>query len=715
MSSTSEPISPGAGSASSSGLAERGYLESVVRSIHLLLIRLGRRPALLVAVAIAANALFQPYQNRSHDARLYGLQVINQATGGSYQDDLFLKYGSQDNYSIFSRLASPLVRHAGVKNGFLILYGVCSLAYFTALMCLLAMLTTDPAIRTLSMLVVAVVPTVYGGYDLFHIHESFFTPRLPASALVMVALSEILGRRPGRAAGWLVLALVVHPLMAVGGWLIWGFALALRWLPTRPLVILSSVAVAVVVWVLCDSRLGGPLFGIMDDVWYLEAVQRGPHLLGTRWSPEEWLRILVPTALVGWSWNRAEPGTPRRRFLAGVLGMSIVATIGVLAASIFPYALLIQGQPFRAYWILHLIQIPLTWMFVSDAFASRRIGRILFGVGLLWLVCVPWSERAGLDLALLCYGPLFVLIVFALSRGARRPEALGLAVGAALLAGGVTRMMISYSHLVGLWSTLDRIVPADNLIAAALETVDASLRVPLALGATWALTRLAGWGRPAIGLSLAFGATLTCGSVVLAQNGFPEGWSANPIADDLRFVRDAIERQRATEGDGPDRPVVYWPAFREDAVWIDLEANNYFVMSQLGGVVFNRGTAIEGRRRKPLVRTFEAERVRRIQILLSDRQLARFNDSLAMSIQEPDPNAEDVLTLCRDPQLDYAVLRIHLPEWAAATNGRWSLYDARAIRRTVRDRGEDGPRKDGRRDETHDRIDGSLAQQLDGR
>jgi hypothetical protein len=44
------------------------------------------------------------------------------------------------------------------------------------------------------------------------------------------------------------------------------------------------------------------------------------------------------------------------------------------------------------------------------------------------------------------------------------------------------------------------------------------------------------------------------------------------------------------------------------------------------------------------------------------------------------PCAEDLLTLCADPNVDYVVARQGFPRLYAATNGIWFIYDCRALR-----------------------------------
>src|ERR1022692_3480545 len=86
------------------------------------LARIADRPWTLLLLLLFVNTIAQPYAGITHDARLYSAQVLNRVEGGSYADDLFFRYGSQDDYSLFSRLAAPLVQWFGLQAAFFGLY-----------------------------------------------------------------------------------------------------------------------------------------------------------------------------------------------------------------------------------------------------------------------------------------------------------------------------------------------------------------------------------------------------------------------------------------------------------------------------------------------------------------------------------------------------------------------------------------------------------------
>lgn len=84
--------------------------------------QLADRPWTLFVLLLAINSVTRPYAGVTHDSRLYSVQVLNRVEAGAYADDLFFRYGSQDEYSLFSIVAAPVVYALGLTAGFFVLY-----------------------------------------------------------------------------------------------------------------------------------------------------------------------------------------------------------------------------------------------------------------------------------------------------------------------------------------------------------------------------------------------------------------------------------------------------------------------------------------------------------------------------------------------------------------------------------------------------------------
>src|SRR5205807_5335217 len=119
-----------------------------------------------------------------------------------------------------------------------------------------------------------------------------------------------------------------------------------------------------------------------------------------------------------------------------------------------------------------------------------------------------------------------------------------------------------------------------------------------------------------------------------------------------------------------------------DILWIDLRVNAFYEFSQIQGILFSRDTAVEGSRRARLVRQFEVDRLREERILLSDRWCELLENLYGVGIEEADPTRDDLLRLCREPELDYVVSPHNFDGLYSETNGRVYVYDCDRIRRT---------------------------------
>src|SRR5205085_980202 len=114
--------------------------------------RLAASPGALLCVLLAANALALPYAGFSHDSRLYAAQVVERVRPGSFADDLFLRYGSQDKYSVFTPLVVPLVRVISLSPAFFLLYLASKAVYFYGAIRLVRLLVPEGRAVVLGLL-----------------------------------------------------------------------------------------------------------------------------------------------------------------------------------------------------------------------------------------------------------------------------------------------------------------------------------------------------------------------------------------------------------------------------------------------------------------------------------------------------------------------------------------------------------------------------------
>jgi hypothetical protein len=129
-------------------------------------------------------------------------------------------------------------------------------------------------------------------------------------------------------------------------------------------------------------------------------------------------------------------------------------------------------------------------------------------------------------------------------------------------------------------------------------------------------------------------------------------------------------------------PCVYWNT-EIDRIWFRLPAISYVTIYQMAGCAFNEKTALEGKRRVRLVGRFEAADDRLSQKPVSARSRQIFADFRDCPPDAPPPTRADLLQLCREEMLDYAVLQVAIDDLYSATDGRYYIYDCKRVRNLV--------------------------------
>ncbi len=636
--------------------------------------RLADRPFTLFVLLLAVNALARPCANCTHDARLYGLQVLNRAEGGAFGDDVFLRFGSQDQFSVFSRLAAPLAELGGVRLTFFVLYVLFNTYFVWSLFRLIRILFADPFLSTSALIYLVSADLYYGGHNIFTVHEQFFTPRLVASALVLHALERLLVHRFAASGLLLVIAMGLHPLMALGGVLIWiGY---LAHLMMTPRFFWGSLAGATIFGasLLIIQPAGERLFGQMDDEWHEMVRLTVMYNYPDAWSPTDWLNHVLAFGfcVAGFAWLlRDDPIRARFLFIATLVG--IIGLAATALAAVSPYALLFQGQPYRVVWILKVLQVPLGFCVIgrlsqSSAVLPRLVALALSGYFLL--VSFAINEAVMF---------LFVLPVAAFYwRWMEEPIRADWwwHAGAMTLVGGAAgwmlyrwgfvisqrEMILSYYDSSELYRVFSQCIPAGLWVALLLLAMRWFAEENLARGLRWgcAVAALA----------------ITSAHFAMDANATTRSQFTRHGAD-VEFARQAIE---ARAGARSRPPTVYLSLGHVEYTWLDLRATSYFDAVQTAGVMFNRKTADELHRRIALVRNFEMARLRKEEVFLSPDAKGVLERLYGAQFSGPAPTEEDVVRLCQDPGLDYIVVPHEFPGLPAATNGRIFVYECKKVR-----------------------------------
>lgn len=628
------------------------------------------RPALLTLVLLAVRLVAYPYTGLIHDAMLYAAQVENQAAGLRLQTDLFFQFGSQDGYSVFSRAAAPLAAALGVPTLFLLLYVASCALFLYAQVRLVRRIVVDPRPAMLALVALAVGEQAYGGWGVFTLHEAFLTPRIPACALVLLAIDRAMDRSWAWAVAFVGLATALHPLMALVGatYLAAQRISEVAWTHRSGLGVLLSVALAAglgLVWLLTRPW--------MDPRWLELVRQVSPHCFLSEWRLVDWIHLSIAVAAV-LAARRYVPGDARR-----LLGLVLLISVGGLAAAavaeVWPVAILVQAQPMRALWTLHFVAVPAailaaTHKIRDPALVQRAVALILI-FWALGLRRIEHFANASFWLAFAACGALAYVAVRALRPKSSpydwTPAAVAMALGAAAATLAEAAPFLASGRILAEFS--------DPVAAAAFALRSGGTAFVLLVAATLLAALLVGACSPraaairSLAVVLAAGAAAYWLHVHIVQ---PPGAEAVPHAR-LLLAEAGVDKQK---------PTVYWPTDVRN-VWFGLRTSSYLSFPQMQGIVFSRQTAMEAARRLEAARPFELARGAGDPILRSSwNRAGRVFGPLGFVRPL---TAADLIALSRDPGLDYVLLEDRIPGVEASRCGPLWLYDCEKVRmRTAR-------------------------------
>ena len=617
----------------------------------------------LFLMLLTVNAWALPYAGLVHDARLYGIQAVNRVEEGSFAGDLYLQFGSQDRYTLFSNVAAPLVQALGLKPAFFLIYLVSSAVFLWGTQRLILVLCEDRLLASLALFFLATTHMTFAGLENFYINENFVTPRLAANGLVLWALALVIERKSWNALALIVLALALHPLMACSGLLIFvvyvGSQRFTKWHAlVLGLMLLAGGAL------LCSDSLAGRLLGRMDVEWRDVVRRTSPYNFPADWAVEDWWHILAAFGIALAACSGPLQSPKSRRLLAAVAGIALAGVAINFIACQLTYALPIQGQGYRWLWPLQYLQIPLGLLLISSWWQQGVLATRTAAVVLAAYLGSIAGDRSQF-LALLPILAAFAVYCAAPPQNSRQR------LGVVLSGLGVCWLLLyEYQALHDYWLKVGAGIDFVEFVRTAPTALLAFTRWIVAILGIVGLVRFCKSRRA---MSYALAAT-----AILLQTGyFAAAYAADSTkpAPGVAMVRDYLRDRGVSKN-----PTIYWPVGWVNHLWFDLHVDSYYEPMQIAGNAFSRENAMEGRRRGQLVKRFELERVRDLSHIYSPLQLQQLEALYQAKLSEPAPTWDDVVALSNDPKLDYLILKQLFTTRCIATDGVWFLYDCRAIR-----------------------------------
>jgi hypothetical protein len=510
----------------------------------------------------------------------------------------------------------------------------------------------------LSTAFVMVVAGSYGGYSVFNYSEDWLTARSLAEPMVITAM--LLYFRNFRASAFLVAfaAFFVHPLMALPGLIL----LVALWLP------LSVSAAGAILGVF--ATLGAALYAlhqppdvgvlsIMDADWLEIVRERSVFLFPQLWPAGDWEMNAEPFVSLAISALVLRESRIRKLCIVAALVGATGLAIGLIASTLGPVGLFLQGQAWRWVWIARFAAVILIAPTLLKLWRNEKCGPLCAVLIVLGWTFSPVDRAACLTTA---------LILWLTQRHVTDRAAKYFRWTAFVLAGIVLAWVIANS-----WSIVLSPAPESGLESLLMT----KFRNILGLGV--------------IAIALAW--SLACWVDSTSSRVLPAALSAIFLLCCLLvypgafrvFMREGSAEQIAEFSDwrrsiAPDDTVYVLPAYNSAMfAWFTLERPSYLTVDQSAGVVFSKTTAMEVRRRSNVLSPLIDPDWK----LLSSKASRRPGS-------EPGKKAVRVLTpsslirICSDPKLKFVVAQqnlgfepithAHVGKWKD-----WNLYDCRRV------------------------------------
>jgi hypothetical protein len=255
------------------------------------------QPVALFALGLSVLAVWlsqHRYGDITHDAVLYALLGLARMHPQTLSNDVFLRFGSQDHFTVFSPLFGLMIRLFDLAPAAAILT-FASQAALCGCAWLVARRFMSPASALLGTGLLLALPGFYGSGHLFSYTEDFLTARLPAEALALASIAAALSGRLRISLASILAATLIHPIIASAGVVMLTLICVVAPRPRLATTVAGSLIVlACLAAVLVHT---GP-FARFDPQWLNLITEFTRYLFVYNWSLDDWARLATPIAVM---------------------------------------------------------------------------------------------------------------------------------------------------------------------------------------------------------------------------------------------------------------------------------------------------------------------------------------------------------------------------------------------------------------------------------
>ena len=616
------------------------------------------RVAFLCLMLITTYALTHHYA-LAGDGELYALQAMARINVG-LSTDVYLAGGSQDNFTFFSPLYALAIRGFGLWNAGIGLFAFCIISLLASAWSMAKALWNEGT-AWLAVVMLIVAASNYGAFGVFQYTENYLTARSMAEALVVTSLAAHI--LEFRKLSWAiaVLSMLIHPIMALPGLL--TLSCLSRPLRHSAFGAMLGIALSLAVVGIASTIHHAPGFlAIIRGQWLEMVHERSQFLFLNYWNFSDWemhARVLLSLGLAAMSTQH----TGERRLcgaaaLVGVAGLAVALIAGTLG----PVAILLQGQAWRWFWITAFVGVLVLAPTAIRLWKDGGSGSIAAGL-LLASWTFPPVNGAYLAAGALCVWSTRKLV------GEPTQKVLKLLA----LCVVATVIIWTAANVWSVCSTHPVTKSEEPLLIERLRSIWA-LQIPALILFSLALRWIQADSRPY--KAMVAGSLLLVICIFAVPGTFKRIGTIGTNEEIEAFAdwRDAI----------PTNSNVLLIPTRNSAafMWFSLQRPSYLTVNQSAGIVFSEETSLEIRRRSEVLLPVEDPDWK----LLSQGLQKAHGEKLANQYRPL--TAESLVEICADQHLGFVVAKEFIG-FNARTHRQpgdwkdWNLYDCGQIRGPV--------------------------------
>lgn len=316
--------------------------------------------ALILAVLTAIGILIAGYHPGAEDDAVYLAAIKRDLNSALFPHDSDF-FAVQLQATVFDKLVAVTARATQVPLGWVVLAWHYLAVYLVLLGCwrISRRCFREEYAQWASVTLVAVLLTLPVSGSALYLVDQNLHPRALATAAILAAIVSTLDRKYLLTGALLVLAALIHPIMACFGI---SFCIFLGWRQPTPQVSMGLLALAPLGWI----------FEPTSEAWQVAANTRDYYYL-SRWQWYEWLGVLAPLLILWWFRKMAEDegASPLRHLTSRLIWYGSFQFI-IAVALMLPVSLQ-RVRPLQPMRYLHLFYV--LFVLIAGGFLGQKILR----------------------------------------------------------------------------------------------------------------------------------------------------------------------------------------------------------------------------------------------------------------------------------------------------------------------------------------------------